>query len=605
MQTSVRREHVPRFLADLDPETTAVIAQHAQFDGAYLWHAYQWRPAFWFDTLSMSRALHGLSTRHSLAELCLRYGLPPKSVRYGGFEGRCYEDLTEEARQNQRDDCYGDAARTWDLGMAMIPRMPWEELRLIDMTVRMFTEPVLYGDQALLTSLIEEEKRRKAELLDALDITEADLASDDKFEALLDAKGIEIEYKPSKNKRGEKGCFAVSDEYFKRMLADSDPIIRDLFTARAEVKSTIQQTRAERFLEMASSGPIRAYYYYYGCRNARFSGGDNSNLQNLPSRGHNGTGLRRAIQAPKRHVLVVPDLGQIECRTLVTSAGQFDKVEAFRQKRDLYCEAASGAFKRLITPADELERQCGKTQVLQLGYGSGWRKYQMTIKRMTGIQLSDEDAEAHVNFYRDDNPAVAGRRPYPDNPRKRAGGYWQKGESWLYSMERYESVEYYAPIETGQPSYGRPLFVIHNQKVILPNGIMLHFDGVKTMKMVDKRLLRDGKPIEEIEARRLNYFGYVLPTLSGHTHIYGGKLIQNINSALARLMLTQAELRVIDRAPWCKIALHTHDDAGFVCRDDRGEELKAIVDEEFTRPPVWLPNIPLSVKSQIRTDYAK
>jgi DNA polymerase I-like protein with 3'-5' exonuclease and polymerase domains len=605
MQVAVPREHVPHFLAGLDQETTAVIAQHAQFDGGYLWHAYGWRPAFWFDTLSMSRALHGLSVRHSLAELCTRYRLPPKSVRYGGFEGKRYEDMDQTARQNQLDDCYGDAARTWDLAAFMLPRIPWEELRIIDMTVRMFTEPVLYGDQSLLTSLIAEEKRRKAELLDALKITEADLASDDKFEALLEDRGVEIEYKPAKSKRGEKGCFAVNDEYFKRMLADSDPLIRELFTARAEVKSTIQQTRAERYLEMAQSGPIRAYYYFYGARNARFAGGDDTNLQNLPSRGKNGTGLRRAIQAPKRHVLVIPDLGQIECRTLVTSAGQFDKVQAFRQRRDLYCESATGTFGRTITPADKLERQCGKTQVLQLGYGSGWRKYQMTIKRMTGLDLSEEEAERHVNFYRDDNTAIAGHRPYADNLKKRAGGYWQEGERWLGVLERYQTEAYYAPVEPGQPSSDQPLFTIYKQKIILPNGLMLHFDGVKKVRIRDTRFEKEGRPLEEYKDRKIDYWGFMLPTLSGQTKFYGGKLVQNINSALARLMLTQAELRVLDRAPWCKIALHTHDDAGFVCRDDRGDELKAIVDEEFTRPPPWLPNIPLSVESQIRRDYAK
>lgn len=584
----VAREDIPDFLASLNPQRTVFVAQHAQFDGAYLWRDYRWRPRYWIDTLSMSRAIHGLGVKHSLKELCPRWGVPDKSVYYAGFEGVRYENMPADVKERQRDDCLGDAWRTWLIAKQMWPLLPLEELQLIDMTVRQFTEPVLEGDQDLLAQLIEEETQRKQALLLSLGIEEADLASDDRFEAVLINEGIDVEYKTSKTKRGVKGCFSVSDEYFKRQLSDSNPHVRELFEARAAVKSTIQKTRAETFLEMAKEGPLRVYYYFYGCRNARFSGGDATNMQNLPSRGHNGTGLRRAIRAPQGYALVVPDLSQIECRMLVTSAGQHDKAQAFRENRDLYREAASRTFGVPLSSVTEEQRQCGKVQILQLGYNAGWRTYLMSVKHQTGIDLGEATARRHVQLYRSDNAKIAGIEG--------AGGYWQLGEAFLFDLAQgNRRTPYWAPVEDGQPRSNKPLFTIYGQKIILPNGLCLHFDRLDWGEVTYRNAVGN----EEKKS------AWKLPTLSGFTTFYGGKLIQNINSALARLMLTQAELRVMARAPWSKVALHTHDDAGFVCPQGFAERLKEIVDEEFTREPNWLPNIPLSVKSQIRFDYAK
>jgi hypothetical protein len=588
----VKREDIPYYLENLDQNTTAMIAQHAQFDGAYLWKYYRWRPAFWIDTLSMSRALRGLRERHSLKELCKFYGLPPKSVDYAGFEGQRYDELSEEAKERQREDCLGDAWRTRIIAMQMLPLMPLEELRIIDMTVRQFTEPQIVGDQELLARLIGDELENKKNLLAGLGVTEADLASDDRFEDILIGEGIKVEYKTSKTKRGVKGCFSVSDEYFKRMLTDSDPHVRAIFEARAAVKSTIQRTRAETFLEMAKDGPMRVYYFYYGARNARFAGGDDTNMQNLPSRGHNGTGLRRALCPPKGYVLVVPDLSQIECRMLVTCAGQFDKIQAFRENRDLYKEAASRAFVIPIKDVDDLQRQCGKVQVLQLGYNAGWKTYLMSVLRMTGVDLGEEVAREHVQSYRDDNARIAGALTNGS----RVGGYWQFGEGFLFDLAQGSHCKpHWAPVEDGQEKSSQPLFIIHGQKIVLPNGLMLHFDGLHWGEITYR----------SAEGKDEKKHAWKLPTVSGYTPFYGGKLIQNINSALARIVLTQAELRVVDRAPWAKIVMHTHDDSAFLCREEFGETLQDIVDEEFTRPPSWLPNIPLSVKSSIRCDYAK
>jgi len=587
-QVVLPQEAIAGWLRQLNPAEICFIAQHAQFDGSILWRHYGFAPAMWVDTLSMSRAVDGLHVRHSLAAQCARYGIPEKIVQYDMFEGKRWADLNAGQRHDLGRQCLGDSERTYHIAANMLRRLPDEELRVIDMTVRMFTEPRLVGDVIRLRALIAGETQRKAALLQELNLTEKDLASDVKFENLLLSLGQEVVYKPAKNERGFKGAFAKSDEYMQDLLASPDELMSTLAQLRIDVKSTIQVSRAERFLGMAERGPLPVYYYYYGARNSRFAGGQATNFQNLPSRGANGKHLRKAIQAPAGHKMAVGDSAQIECRMLNTIAGQFDKLEAFREKRDLYCELGCKLYGRLITKADEIERQLSKTILLQSGYGSGWLKVQLTAKRLFGLDLTEEEARHFNGVYRADNPAICGK---PDG-RKRVGGIWQHADEWLKFLAEGWTVSYFAPIEPGRPAYGQPLFTIKDHKVVLPNGLLLHYDGLHW----------GTHPSPKGDARP----GWLLPRHDGsNEYFYGAKLVQNINSALSRLVLTQAQLRILDRAPWGRMVLHTHDDTALLFPEQYEQEALTIMEEEMTRAPVWLPNIPLGVECQIRTDYAK
>jgi DNA polymerase len=588
-QVILPQEAIAGWLKSVDPRKVGFIAQHAHFDGAILWRHFGFSPAFWVDTLSMSKAIHGLGVRHSLAEQCKRYGLAPKTVDYGAFDGKRWAHLSHWERENLGEQCMDDSERTYKIAQEQIRRMPDEELRIIDMTVRMFTEPMLVGDAPRLRALVTEENRRKAELLQDLGLTAKDLCSDTKFENLLLSLGQEVMYKPAKSdKRGFKGAFAKSDEYMQGLAASSDELIQTLAQLRLDVKSTIQLTRAERFLAMAERGPLPVYYYYYGARNSRFAGGEGTNFQNLPSRGKNGTVLRESIQAPEGHVLVVADLSQIECRMEMAIAGQFDKLVAFRERRDLYCELGTKLYGWTVTKENILERQLAKTILLQCGYGSGWLKVQQTAKRLFGLDMSEDEARYFLSVYRNDNLAICG---YPEGKR-RVNGLWQKADDWLKFLSQGWTVEYFAPQEPGFPASAKPLFVIKDHKVILPNGLMLHYDNLHWG--VHPSPKGDSRP------------GWLLPRADGCMEFfYGAKLVQNINSALSRLVLTQAQLRVLDRTPWGRMVLHTHDDTGLCCPGQYSGTANKIMKEELTRAPEWLPNIPLAVECQVRKDYAK
>jgi hypothetical protein len=507
------------------------------------------------------------------------------------FKGKRWVELTARERMNLGSQCLGDSHRTWNIAQLMLPLMPDEELTVIDMTIRMFTEPCLRGDIERLNALVTTEAARKQELLDRLQLTREDFASDDRYEALLIREGVEVVLKPAKTKRGWKGAFAKSDPFMVDLLESSDEHLALLAQLRLDVKSTIQETRAARFLAKAKRGAMRVPYNYYGTKTSHWSGSGGDNFQNLPSRGRNGQELRKSVKSQPGFKLVVADMAQIQCRKLCALAGQHDKLRAFREKRDLYCELATKFYGRPITRADEFERQMGKTGVLQLGFQSGWGKVQTSAKRMFQVDLTEDECKAFVRTYRDDNLQIAGRR----DGRHMVGGVWQHAEDWLKLLANRHNFDVFAPVEPGQPFYQHPLLRIRNQKVILPTGLMLHYDG-----------LHWGEFTRQIDGVDVVKEGWKLPRLNGFEVLYGGKMTQNIVAAISRLAFSQAELRVRERiAGWGRICLHTHDDMAVHCPEGRAYEAQQILEEELTRPVWWLPNTPLGVDIRIAEDYSK
>jgi len=134
---------------------------------------------------------------------------------------------------------------------------------------------------------------------------------------------------------------------------------------------------------------------------------DSVNLQNLPSRDKKKKALKNAIMAPPGHYVINCDSSQIEARVLAWLAGQDDVTKAFTEKRDIYCEDASKVYGRQITKADPVERFVGKTMRLGLGYGTGAKKLQHTLKTQPpGADLSEDECKRIVNTWREANHMI-------------------------------------------------------------------------------------------------------------------------------------------------------------------------------------------------------
>jgi DNA polymerase I-like protein with 3'-5' exonuclease and polymerase domains len=352
------------FLNAIDYSDKAILCHNTAFDGAILSWKYGIRPKLWLDTLSMARPLHSMTVGGSLKALATYYELGDKGDEVMRTQGLRRRDFTPEQMSAFAEYCVQDTNLTYRLFKKMVRRFPKEELLVIDQTIRMYTEPKFELDPVVLDAHLAAIHERKQKLLEKLGGEEKAkkyLMSNAKFASLLQALGAEPPMKTSPTTGKQTYAFAKNDTEFLALLDHPKAAVRTVVEARLGTKSTIEETRTQRFLEIAERGPLPIMLNYYGAHTGRFSGGDKINLQNLPR----GGALRKALAAPDGHVVVACDSSQIEARLVAYLAGQDDLVQSFREGRDVYSEFASDVYQRPITKADKVERHVGKTCVAE------------------------------------------------------------------------------------------------------------------------------------------------------------------------------------------------------------------------------------------------
>jgi|GEM_PF-3143812 len=348
-------------------DNCAVRAHNTHFDGLILSHRYGKNPAQWRDTLASGRMMRPHYRQHSLGYMAKALGLPDKGNEVIAAKGKRRADFTPAELHAYGEYCKLDTALCRTIGDIFDPYTPALYEYLIDMTVRMFTEPALVGNRQKMQELYQAELDRKARLLLDASVDRSIIMSGDKLaRALLDL-GVVAPRKVSPKTGKETWAFAKTDKVFCDLLEHEDPQVQALVAARLGVKSTIAETRAKTYAEMTDRGPLRVFLSMWGAKTTgRYSGTNKANWQNLPARGP-AAGLREAICAPVGHQLVVGDSSNIELRTVMCLAGQWDVVEKIRNGVDLYCDFASRLFGRTITKADKAERQLGKVACIAEG----------------------------------------------------------------------------------------------------------------------------------------------------------------------------------------------------------------------------------------------
>ena len=367
------------YVDGVDWSRTAVLAHNAQFDVSILCWRYGIAPAFIFDTLSMARALRGVEVGNSLAKLAGDFGLPEKGRAVHSTDGLI--DLPLDIERELAAYCQHDVVLCEEIFRRLITGYPAKELRLIDMTLKMYTNAVLVLDKLMLANALEEEKETRESLLERLQVTDAVLASNTQFAALLEKLGI---LPPTKKKKptqktphpvGLNFAFAKNDAMFQAMLNGDNEDVAALCEARLKVKSTTERTRAQRFLDIAGRGTLPVPLSYYGALSGRWTASKGSaiNMQNLKR----GSFLRKAIMAPEGYQLVVGDLSQIEPRVLAWLSDYTDMLSIFSAGGDPYAAFGSQMFNipGMTKESHPVHRQSAKSALLGAGYGLGWASF--------------------------------------------------------------------------------------------------------------------------------------------------------------------------------------------------------------------------------------
>ena len=250
-------EETKSFLMQFDWDESALLCHNMLFDGAVLAWKFGIKPAFYYDTLCMARAIHGVEAGGSLKALAERYELGVKGTEVDDAKGKKREDFTPEDLAQYGEYCKNDVALTKALFKELVRHFPEDELVLIDMTLRMFIDPVLEVDDAMLNDRLEEVREEKLTMLGTLmeklkcDTEEAvrkKLASNKQFAVLLQEYGVEPPMKLSKTTGKQTLALAKNDEGFIAMTEHLDPFIQQLCAVRLGTKSTIEESRIERFI---------------------------------------------------------------------------------------------------------------------------------------------------------------------------------------------------------------------------------------------------------------------------------------------------------------------------------------------------------------------
>jgi DNA polymerase I-like protein with 3'-5' exonuclease and polymerase domains len=568
-----------KFLRQLNYRDKAILCHNTAFDGAILsWH-YGIRPKLWLDTLSMARPLHGSTIGVSLKALATHYGLGEKGDEVLRTLGMRRADFTPDAMARYAEYCVKDVDLTYALFRKLAKGFPSQEIHLIDTILRMYTEPSLVLDTDLLNKHLDEVVTRKQALLDSFgqagdDDTKSLLMSNEKFAAYLRDCGVTPPTKISKTTGKPTYAFSKTDNVFTSMVEHPDERVSTAVAARLGVKSTIEESRTRSLLSVASRGPLPIMLNYYGAHTGRLSGGDKMNLQNLPR----GGALRRSLCAPDGKLLVACDSSQIEARVVAWLAGQSDLLEAFAQGRDVYSEFASAVYQRKVSKSDKLERFVGKTCILGLGYGMGAAKFRDTLALgMGGIKVEIEEVEALriVKLYREKNSRIA--------------MLWTRCSSALNSIAGGMEFDIAPKVLAS--------LVTTKEGIRLPNNLAIRYPALQETDQNGYVYASDQRQFRE--ALRARVVGEPVEA-DKMTRIYGGKVVENIVQAVARIVVTDQLVEISKRY---KVVLQVHDEVVIVCDEDEAEEAKAFVMGVMSTPPEWAKGLPVACEADVGKTY--
>ncbi|HMA78892.1 MAG TPA: hypothetical protein VKP88_07250, partial [Candidatus Paceibacterota bacterium] len=262
------------YLGEFDWGDSMMLAHNTMFDAAILNWVFGYTPKAYADTLSMARALHGTSVGGSLAKLVVHYALGEKGTEIVNAQGKRRDDFTPDELSRYGDYCINDVDLTYSLFNAMLSKdkFPASELKIIDATLSMYAEPVLELNAELLESHLKAIEAEKERLLETVNCDIKDLRSNEKFAEILRSLGVPPPKKLSPRTNKLTYAFAKTDPEFKALEEHPDPTVQALVAARLGTKSTIEQTRTQRFIDISKRGLLPIPLKYYAAHTGRWGG---------------------------------------------------------------------------------------------------------------------------------------------------------------------------------------------------------------------------------------------------------------------------------------------------------------------------------------------
>lgn len=577
-----------------------LVAHNTMFDGGILSLRYGIRPAFQCCTMSMARSL-GMDfsaggSLKGLADTFRRHvdpSMPHKGDEVIKAFGKRRTDFTAEELAAYGTYCCTDTDITARLFDIMAPHISAAELRWQDIVIRMFTEPVFELDTQMLEDEAVRVRDRKAalmaKLIESLGVGDEatlkeHLGSSVKFAQVLTALGIDPPTKISQTTGKPTFAFAKSDEGMKALMEHSDPVVQLLASVRLSTKSTIEESRVEKFIMLSKLGAWSIPYNVSGAHTHRLSGSDGQNPQNLPSGRIPGqsTALRRSIMAPAGHVVIAGDSAQVEARVLAFIAQQKDLLAAFEVGTDTYKQMASRIYSVTLEAVTAAQRQVGKSARLGAGFGIGAAKFRDYVRTTTGLILTLGECQQIIDAYRQSNAQIV--------------ALWKQCDQVLRNM-----------IAGGTGLFGGPnndlfyydgkreLFGVPVPGILGPDGMWINYPELRleTEERIDART-------GEITERNVIVYTKSLGRRKLRKYTYGAKVVENITQYLAFALMKWQAVRIGKRYP---VRLNSHDEHAITCIARHADSAKAFMTECMRAVPLWLEGCPINCEVNVAHRY--
>ena len=554
------------------------------------------KPKLWGCTLAMSRPIHAKDAGGSLAALVKHYGLGEKDQSaLIATKGKRLRDFSDQEIADMRKYNAADVDQCYQLLRRLIPQTRRDEVKLIDMTIRMLVEPQFEADIDLLANTYTEETERKEAVLrelgrilandvptraalriqggfnpdDPEDVKKT-LMSAAKFKTLLENLGVDVPMKVSPTTGKEIPALSKTDEEFLAMQEHDNPLVATAAAARLDAKSTLLQTRINAFLEAAEAHPHKRVpipLKYYGADTTGRWSGWGYNPQNLPRINpydpKPSDALRKSLRAPKGHKVVVADLSGIELRVnhfLWHVPSSMAMYQADPEKADLYKDFASKLYDVPFEEVTKQQRQVGKVAHLGLGFGAGSATFQKVAKLMGGVDMDLDEAKDVVEKWRAAYSEIA------------AG--WRTCHNALPTIMRGATGAAVDPWGMITPC---------PEGLKTPKG-MIRYPNLRTERNDDGKM------------------EFVYGDGRHKARIYAGKIDENIVQHLARCVIADNAIEV-QRLCGYTPALMVHDELVYVAADSEAEPLLDTVQQVMRTPPAWWPELVTWSEGDIADTY--
>jgi DNA polymerase len=544
-------------LLSLKLEECAVLCHNTMFDALILVAIFGIVAAMYCDTMALAQAQLKPFHRSISLDSCLKnieLGIQ-KGTEVHKMMGLTRLSLTKAELEQYAAYCCTDCEGEFRLFKYLAPQFPKSELEIIDITLRMYLLPHLELDPSVLAVNLAEVRAKKAQMLASLpaDVQKADLMSNPKFADVLARYGVDIPTKISLQTGEVTYAFAKTDTGWKELEDEwaDDDVVSAILATRLSAKSTLEETRSQRLLDISKKYPkFRIPLRYYAAHPGRYGGMESINAQNFPR--IDKSKMRFAVKAPKGHVILAADLAQIEARITAWLAGQKNLLAGFRNREDIYSTFATTAIGDTVkgrSKEDNKRRFIGKTCILGLGYGMGDLKLRATLRK-DGVKAEPSECQKWVSTY---------RQLYPCIPT-----LWRQLDSHLSIISS----------GAGRVKVGPVILAKHS--IILPNGMGLVYNNL--------RLHQSEK-----------YSGWVYNFAGEVRTLWGGKVTENVVQALARILVMEYML-TIKHTLRLYPALQQHDELDYVVPVQYADKTAAAIGKIMRVPPTWAPDLPVEVE---------